>query len=127
MRYLGVDFGAKRVGIAISDLAGSFAFPREIVPNDDGLVERVTAMTAEEHITEVVLGDTLAATGERNAVSTAADAFARALEQRALVVHRVREAWSSAEAMRYAPAGQRHDDSAAAAIILQRFLDARSV
>ena len=41
-------------------------------------------------------------------------------------IHRSREAWSSQEAARFAPQGQKHNDSAAAAIILQRFLDSHT-
>ncbi|MEN9413466.1 MAG: hypothetical protein RLZZ342_553 [Candidatus Parcubacteria bacterium] len=125
MRYIGLDFGMKRIGISLSDLAGSFAFPKDIFENDARSVERIAALAREEHVTELVLGDTLAANGEHNPLSAFADEFARKLEGAGFVVHRTREAWSSAEAMRYAPPGKRHDDSAAAAIILQRFLDAR--
>jgi RNase H-fold protein (predicted Holliday junction resolvase) len=33
MRYLGIDYGAKRVGISISDDGGSLAFPYKIILN----------------------------------------------------------------------------------------------
>lgn len=126
MRYIGIDYGTKRTGIAISDLAGSFAFPREVFPTTEALAERVAAYAADEHVADIVLGDALTDAGAQNEITPRVDTFARALEERGLIVHRVREAWSSAEAMRYAPPHKRHDDAAAAAIILQRFLDKRT-
>ncbi len=125
MRYIGIDYGAKRTGIAISDLAGTFAFPREVLLTNDLLADRIAAYATEEGVTEIVLGDARTDSGAANEITPRVDACARALEERGLIVHRAREAWSSAEAMRYAPPGKRHDDAAAAAIILQRFLDAR--
>lgn len=124
MRYLGIDYGAKRVGLAISDVAGGFAFPKGDLPNDSSLVGELIMLATKEHVDAFVIGDTRTLYGAANPVTARSDEFASALASASkLPVHRVGEAWSSAEAMRYAPAGKRHDDSAAAAIILQRFLD----
>lgn len=126
MRYIGIDYGAKRTGVAISDLAGSFAFPRETIVTNETLAERIVAYAADEHVTNIVIGNARTDAGAANEITPRVDALARSLEERGLVVHRAREAWSSAEAMRYAPPRKRHDDAAAAAIILQRFLDTRA-
>ena len=126
MRYLGIDFGLKRVGLAVSDEAGSIAFPRSTIANDDVLTERIFALIQEEHIGVVVVGDTRAASGAPNITSLSADLFIEELREKLdIPVRRGFEAWSSVEAARYAPKGQKHDDAAAAAIILQRFLDAK--
>ena len=34
MRHLGIDYGSKRVGLAMSDESGMMAFPYKIVPNN---------------------------------------------------------------------------------------------
>ena len=34
MKYLGIDFGSKRVGIAVSDENGQMAFPHSVILND---------------------------------------------------------------------------------------------
>ena len=34
-RFLGIDYGTKRIGLAISDENGSLAFPKEIILNDE--------------------------------------------------------------------------------------------
>ena len=125
MRYLGIDYGAKRIGIAISDEAGTIAFPRAVVPNDEKLLPFVTRMIEEEKIATLVVGDTRTVHGAENPVTESMEKFARSLTSRGVQVERVGEAWSSIEASRYAPLGKEHDDGAAAAIILQRFLDTR--
>jgi putative holliday junction resolvase len=127
MRYLGIDYGTKRLGLAISDEAGSFAFPREVIANDGTAFETLKKIIAEENVGEIVVGDTLSVDGGANLITARAEEFITDLFQATGVsVHRIREAWSSAEAMRFAPPGKRHDDSAAAAILLQRFLDSKS-
>ncbi len=127
MRYLGIDYGTKRAGIAISDDAGGFAFPRETLPTDERLFDTLARIIQEEKVGAIIIGDARALSGAENALTAEAEVFARELEERTqLPVHRTREAWSSQEAARFAPKGKKHDDSAAAAIILQRFLDAHA-
>lgn len=125
MRYLGIDYGAKRIGIAISDDAASFAFPKETIPNDVTAIDRLAKMVHEEKIDSIVMGDTRAMNGIDNEITEEAMRFKDALEAHVgLSVSVAREAFSSMEAARFAPKGA-HDDAAAAAIILQRHLDAR--
>ncbi len=124
MRYLGIDYGRKRLGIAISDEAGGFAFPKRTIPNDKDAFGLIETIIANEKIGAIVVGDTRAANGGENPVTFEADRFVeRLVDVVQLPMHRAWEAWSSVEARRFSPDG--HDDSAAAAIILQRFLDMR--
>lgn len=126
MRYLGLDYGARRIGIALSDVGAQFAFPYSTIPNDASAIDRIEEICKKEEVREIVMGDTRAANEMGNAITPEAERFAAALGQHSgKEVRLVREAWSSAEAARFAPKGV-HDDAAAAAIILQRFLDARS-
>jgi molecular chaperone DnaK (HSP70) len=32
MKYLGIDYGTKRIGVAVSDDTGSIAFPLAVIP-----------------------------------------------------------------------------------------------
>ncbi len=124
MRYLGIDYGAKRVGIAVSDAGGNIAFPRATLPNDKTLLRQLVDIAHKEKIEAIVIGDTRSHGGAENPVTIEADTFAESLKKEmALPVERVWEAWSSVEASRYAPEGKGHDDAAAAAVILQRYLD----
>jgi len=124
MKYLGIDYGTKRVGIAVSDTDGKIAFPRAVFANDKKLLGSLREMAEKERIETIVVGDTRSHGGAENPVTSEADTFVAALRQEIkLPVERVWEAWSSVEASRYAPEGRGHEDAAAAAVILQRYLD----
>ena len=126
MKYLGIDYGAKRVGVAVSDAAGTIAFPRATLSNDRQLFSQLEELVKNEKITCIVVGDTRSHGGKDNPVTAEAEAFVVALQKTLPVpIERVWEMWSSIEASRYAPEGKEHNDASAAAIILQRFLDMR--
>ena len=123
MKFMGLDYGAKRIGVAVSDAGGSIAFPRAVVPNNSSLLEEVRRIAAEESVERIVVGDTRSHGGAKNPVTDDAERFITELRAAGLPVEAAFEAWSSIEASRYAPKGMEHDDAAAAAVILQRYLD----
>lgn len=124
MRYLGIDYGAKRVGLAVS--SEGIAFPHDGVENDGNLFAALCDIIAKEKISEVIVGDTRSFGGSENPITKEAEAFIKKLKRETgLPVTPAWEAGSSVEASRYAPEGRLKDDSAAAAIILQRYLDTR--
>ncbi|HSE56949.1 MAG TPA: Holliday junction resolvase RuvX [Candidatus Paceibacterota bacterium] len=122
MKFLGVDYGEKRVGIAISDEAGEFAFPRAVVSRQKA-VQEIAALAAEEQVAGIIIGDSVASNEEANQILEKVKQFAAALEKVVpLPIKFEREDYSSVEAHRYQTKAGAKDDSAAA-IILQRFLD----
>ncbi|MFA7309433.1 MAG: Holliday junction resolvase RuvX [Candidatus Paceibacterota bacterium] len=126
MRYLGIDYGEKRVGVAVSDAAGTIAFPRMTLTNDASLFEGLEKIISEEKIGTIVVGDTRAFSGLENPVTKDAEAFiGRLAKKTELPVVPAFEAGSSIEASRYSPDGNAHDDGAAAAVILQRYMEMR--
>lgn len=127
MRYLGIDYGAKRIGLALSDQGAQFAFPHETIPNDATTIDRLRGIVKHEEVGAIVIGDARAANGVANPITEAAERFIETLRGLHIDVHTVSEAWSSVEAARFAPKGAEHNDASAAAIILQRFLDSQGV
>lgn len=124
MKYLGIDFGSKRVGLAVSDEGGTIAFPRATVANDPNLFESLNRLIVDEEIESIVVGDTRSFSNLENPVTKDAENFIALLKKEiSLPVLSAWEAGSSVEASRYAPEGNNHSDSAAASIILQRYLD----
>jgi putative Holliday junction resolvase len=122
MKYLGIDYGTKRVGIALSDEGGSFAFPKDIVPTA-GAIAYIESLLKEGDITSIIVGESLATNGQENDVVVMARSFAKKLELVTSVpIVFEREGFSSVEAHRYQTKKGSRDDSAAA-VILQRFLD----
>jgi putative holliday junction resolvase len=122
MKYLGIDFGTKRVGIAMSDESGAFAFPKEIIPFDKAY-DRIVFLCKEETISTIVIGASLATNEQENELFMKAQRFAdRIVSETKTTVFFEREDFSSVEAHRFQTDAGPRDDSAAA-IILQRFLD----
>lgn len=141
MRYLGIDYGSKRVGVAVSDEEGKFALPLIVLPNDGKLVDAVRKIIGEKSVGAVVLGESKDFKGEDNAIMSDVREFKRVLEETTgLSVHFESEMFTSAEANRInlrEPQRSRRSgvrqrrpetnnamlDASAAAIILQSFLD----
>jgi putative Holliday junction resolvase len=126
MKYLGIDYGTKRVGIAISDENGEFAFPKMIVGADEA-VKKIGELVESEQIGGIVIGKSVASNGMENEVALGAEAFRAKISLHINVpVYFQQEGYSSMEAHRYQTTAGSRDDSAAA-IILQRFLDGKKV
>ena len=47
MKYLGIDYGEKRVGIAVSDAEGKVAFPKVVLENSKELIEKIKELCEE--------------------------------------------------------------------------------
>lgn len=57
-KYLGLDFGGRRVGVAISDLNKEIVFPREAITYERlaDLLAALQALCAEESVTKIIIG-----------------------------------------------------------------------
>jgi putative Holliday junction resolvase len=133
MKYLGLDYGTKRIGIAVSDEAGRVAFPREVMVAGQGALAHIAALVKEEGIQKIVIGESRTLTGEPNPVMKDIEQFKKDLEELAQVpADYEREFFTSALAARqWAPEEKsrkqnpehKNLDASAAALILQSYLD----
>lgn len=122
MKYLGIDYGTKRIGVALSDEEGSFAFPKTIIPTEDA-IGAIQDICVQEEVGGIVIGEPIATNNERNIIAGEVDSFCKKVATATKIpIHREQEGFSSVEAYRYQQTRGPADDSAAA-IILQRFLD----
>jgi putative holliday junction resolvase len=126
MRYLGIDFGMKRVGLALSDEEGRIAFPHSVVPNGSKLIDAIAALCREKEVATIVLGESRDFKGEPNAIFGASMGLKEGLERElGIPVLLEPEFMTSAQAERQ---GQTEFlDASAAAIILQSYLDKKTV
>ncbi len=141
MRYLGVDYGTKKVGLALSDEGGTMGFPHAVVPNTPRLASDLTALIEREGIGAVVIGHSHALSGEDNSIASLARALGQTLSLHAdIPVHYESEVYTSVEAKRLpepyfaeatkgkkprkSRAPKRHEDidASAAALILTSYL-----
>jgi putative Holliday junction resolvase len=138
MRLLGIDYGIKRIGLAISDEGGKLAFPKSIIPNGPGVFRVLAEAIKEENISEIVVGESMDAKGEENKVMIEIKKFAAELKKRfSLPVHFQKEFFTTVEARgrggketlndrKVSVPAQSPADAKAAALILQRYLDRRN-
>ena len=137
MRVLGVDFGIKRVGLALSDPDGSMAFPLKTVERTekggrDALFAELLDVVASEGVETVVVGWPAPAEGRDSLTARQASNFAASLARRVSVpVKLMDETLSSEEALddlRAAGVKQSRRkaalDQQAAVLILKSFLAA---
>lgn len=123
MKCLGIDFGEKRVGIAISDDKGVLAFPYLTVFNDSGLPEKIKEIARKEKIEKVVLGESKNFAGMPNKIMKEIEKFKKILEEKTgLPIFLEPEFMTSVQAKRLQGKNEMQDSSAAA-IILQSHLD----
>lgn len=123
MRYLGIDYGSKRVGIAISDESGALAFPKGVFENTTRLVTQLAEMIKNEGVIVVVIGESKDYKGKPNLIMKKIVPFKKKLEEVTGVTTVFQsEVLTSQEASRI-QGDNALNDASAAAIILQSYLD----
>ena len=142
-RFMGIDYGTKRIGVAISDENCILAFSKEIVLNDKNTFNKLSDIIKKENIEEIVVGESVDFSGKLNVLSGRIEVFILELKEKFnLPVHKQKEFLTSVEARRYENLGGQarksnaHSkvkqiksgrvDASAAALILQRYLDRRN-
>lgn len=146
MRYLGIDYGSKRVGLATSDDDGVFAFPYKILKNDLALIDTIHNICGEENIQGIVVGESTDLSGEPNKIMGSIEKLVKTLEaDLGLPIYLQKEFMTTIEARqqpsssgaqargksmnnarKIKQAPQAAADASAAALILQRYLDKKN-
>ena len=139
-KFLGIDYGTKRIGVAISDENNTLAFPKEIVLNDLDTFKKLGEIIEKENVEELVIGESVDFSGKLNALSERIETFISELKEKfKLPIHKQKEFLTSIEARKsthtkanfsHSQAHSKikqiksgHVDASAAALILQRYLD----
>lgn len=137
MKLMGVDYGVRRTGVALSDDGGVIAFPHDTLDTTPHLVAELSEIVKEKGVGMIALGDGKGNIGQVNAVEALIVNFKEELEQATGVpVELVGEMFSSFEAHGRQGKESRdarktkiekgnNIDAKAAAVILQRFIDIR--
>jgi putative holliday junction resolvase len=123
MRLLGIDYGKKRVGIAISDDKGMMAFPKAVLPNDNYLVSEIAKLAKSQGVETIVLGESKDFKMIDNPIMSRIKMFKDELERASgIVVVYEPELLSSHQAAHFQGKTDAIDASAAS-IILQSYID----
>jgi putative Holliday junction resolvase len=134
-RILGLDFGRARIGVAISDELQMLAHPLETIPANEEPASRVAEIVREKQVDHVVAGIPRQMNGQIGTAATEALEFVeklRAILPCPVVTWDERLTTVAANrALRDAGKKTRHTrdyvDQVAAQIILQSYLDSRSL
>ncbi len=119
---MGVDFGSKNIGLALTDESGSMAFPHGVIPNDGKLLKTITSLIAQKDVKEIVIGHSVGYSGQANKIHAAVEAFMLDLTlELGIPIHLEPEHYSTQQAIRI-QGKNAQTDAAAAAIILDSFI-----
>lgn len=135
MTLLGIDYGLKRVGVAVSDDGENFAFPLCVIKNSQNqnnldnstLVEEIVKMCQEKAVTQVVIGESKDFKGVDNTIMPKVREFQASLVSAKpdLNISFEPEWMTTQQAERFQ--GKRDDiDASAAAVILQSYIDRKN-
>ncbi len=131
-KYLALDHGQRRIGVAISDENKDLAFPRAFIKNTEGEWQKaLDALVAEESVTKIILGLPITLGGEFGESALKAHAFGARLQKRypGVPVEYLDERLTTREAERLlrgqgvkAKDQKSEKDSVSAAILLETYL-----
>jgi len=133
-RLLGIDLGARWVGLALTDPQGIIASPLETIPleSESSLVRRIVDFSRKKGVDRVVIGLPLSADGSEGPGCARSRRIADRLSEEGVVCELHDESWSSREAEealrstgRTRKAARSRVDSVAASLILQDYLASR--
>lgn len=136
VRTLALDYGERRIGVAISDPTGAIAQPLETIASTAGgrdALERIAELVRKHEVDQIVVGLPLHMNGRAGPEADRARAFGERVRARAgVAVDYLDERWTSLEAERVLDeAGVRKRkqrgrvDPIAAALLLRTWLELR--
>lgn len=148
MRYLAIDYGTKRTGLAICDKAETIASPLAVIEEPRKLLEKIAAIVETEDVEAIILGLPLNMDDSIGPQAKLVSQFAERLkklvdipihfqderlstfsaEQKCFPVEFTKNSRRSAKKLRNSvpKKKKRHLDAVAAAEILQAFLDQKN-
>ncbi len=123
MKYLGIDYGEKRVGIATSDDEGKIAFPKVVLENSPELIKEIIALCTDNKIEAIVIGESHDYKGEENKINPKIISFKKDLMKEVSLPTFLEPEFMSSMQVEKTFGKTDMLDASAAAIILQTYLD----
>jgi len=129
-RILALDIGDRRIGVALSDPQGILASPLTIFEHKDDQsdIQTILDLVNRHDVARIIIGLPVSMDGTIGAQAEKVKAFAEELRNQTKIPVEFRdERLSTVSARRLQPAGRKNKkirhDAAAAAIVLQSYLD----
>lgn len=122
-RLLGIDYGSKRIGIALSDESGSIAMPHSVIQNSSMTMNQILRICHTNHVQKIIVGESKNYEGKDNPIQNQIQHFVHNLKRESgceIIFHP--EFLTSAQAEHVQGKNDMHDASAAS-LILQSYID----
>ncbi|AFN75129.1 Holliday junction resolvase-like protein [Melioribacter roseus P3M-2] len=133
---MSLDYGEKRVGVAVTDPLNIFAYPVTTLDNDSNLIANILKLIDEYNVIKIIIGNPLKENGEESKVSLIVKDFSRKLRNACgIEIELVDERYTSHMAQRRiiesVPTKKKRKDKGlidknAAAIMLEDYLRKKS-
>ena len=81
-RILALDYGAKRIGVALSDPLKTFAYPHITINNDSKTWNELDKLISEKNISRIILGYPFREDGKQSSLSSQITKFKKELEKK---------------------------------------------
>ena len=80
-KYLGIDFGEKRIGIAITDENRKYSFSRDYIDNNEKLLPELLNLIKNENVSKIILGYPLNLKSEKTVQTLKTEEFKNKLTE----------------------------------------------
>lgn len=124
--FLGIDYGSKRIGVALSDRDGKIAFPKVVLENNITLVDKVIKIVEEENVDAIVIGESKDYKGKDNIIMADIKLFVEKLKKKTNTTIYLEPEFMTSAQVESIGGGGNTIDSSAAALILQSYLDKKN-
>ena len=135
-RFLSIDYGLKRIGLALTDPLFTFAYPFKTIENNSRVLEEILKIIKEKNVIKIIMGNPFNEDGTPSKFSGVIEEFKKKLELKTnLEVILVDERYTSIIAKEkvlesVTKKSKRRNkgilDQNSAAVILQEYLDSKS-
>ena len=122
IKYLGIDWGEKRIGLALADNEIKVAVPHKVV----GTLDKITQVIEEEKVDKIIIGQPIKMRGDKKDLSDEFNNFIKTLKGAVTIpMELIDERLSSkaADALTGDKKTTAPRDAIAAMLILQSYLD----
>lgn len=119
---VGIDYGTKRVGVAVASRETGIALPKTVLQNDDTFWEKIKELIREYEPEIIVVGESKNFEGDDNKLMDRIRGFVETLKEEGVTVTLEPEYYTSQQAERLQGKSGMLDASAAA-VLLQAYLD----
>jgi putative Holliday junction resolvase len=79
-KFLGLDFGEKRIGFSVSDDTNTIAFGRGVFLNNSSFFNELNKLLRSENITHIIIGYPLNLSGRKTVISEKVEKFKNEIE-----------------------------------------------